>query len=267
MAKADGSRTPTGFDRLIFTHAALKPLEIRQYSLRALPCLSKNQLCQNCKAPVSRQFYGILDTGLTQYMHRAHGERRFYGLVSRCSTGLPQYMYRMERKMENLVMATILWVAWIVLIFFSDLFYEIMSPGMYSVISVAGLVCAIVSTVQGKKKKKQQKTVENEKRAAAYVPPTGSVAAEIRAAVPPPPTAQELDQRHRRDMEARVNSIIEECKAAAQAGKRKIYVTVESYESFSDKKECEYDINCPEKEKELYDELVKRGFFVALPNV
>ena len=81
-------------DRLIFTHAALKPLEIRQYSLRALPCLSKNQLCQNCKAPVSRQFYGILDTGLTQYMHRAHGERRFYGLVSRCSTGLPQYMYR-----------------------------------------------------------------------------------------------------------------------------------------------------------------------------
>ena len=49
--------------------------------------------------------------------------------------------------------------------------------------------------------------------------------------------------------------------------KRKIYVTVESYESFSDKKECEYDINCPEKEKELYDELVKRGFFVALPNV
>ena len=68
-------------------------------------------------------------------------------------------------------------------------------------------------------------------------------------------------------MEARVNSIIEECKAAAQEGKRKIYVTVESYESFSDKKECEYDINCPEKEKELYDELVKRGFFVALPNV
>ena len=234
MAKADGSRTPTGFDRLIFTHAALKPLEIRQYSLRALPCLSKNQLCQNCKAPVSR-----------------------------CSTGLPQYMYRMERKMENLVMATILWVAWIVLIFFSDLFYEIMSPGMYSVISVAVLVCAIVSTVQGKKKKKQQKTVENEKRAAAYVPPTGSVAAEIRAAVPPPPTAQELEQRHRRDMEARVNSIIEECKAAAQEGKRKIYVTVESYESFSDKKECEYDINCPEKEKELYDELVKRGFFVS----
>ena len=107
------------------------------------------------------------------------------------------------------------------------------------------------------------KTVENEKRAAAYVPPTGSVAAEIRAAVPPPPTAQELDQRHRRDMEARVNSIIEECKAAAQEGKRKIYVTVESYESFSDKKECEYDINCPEKEKELYDELVKRGFFVS----
>ncbi|MDY4143740.1 MAG: hypothetical protein SOY36_04155 [Oscillospiraceae bacterium] len=118
-------------------------------------------------------------------------------------------------------MATILWVAWIVLIFFSDLFYEIMSPGMYSVISVAVFVCAIVSTVQGKKKKKPQKTVENEKRAAAYVPPTGSVAAEIRAAVPPPPTAQELDQRHRRDMEARVNSIIEECKAAAQEGKEK----------------------------------------------
>jgi hypothetical protein len=45
-----------GFGRLIFTHAALKPLSIRQYSLRALPCLSKNQLCQNCKAPVSRQF-------------------------------------------------------------------------------------------------------------------------------------------------------------------------------------------------------------------
>ena len=42
-AIADGSRTPTGFGRLIFTHAALKPLTIRQYSLRALPCLSKNQ--------------------------------------------------------------------------------------------------------------------------------------------------------------------------------------------------------------------------------
>ena len=55
-AIADGSRTPTGFGRLIFTHAALKPLTIRQYSLRALPCLSKNQLCQNCKAPVRRQF-------------------------------------------------------------------------------------------------------------------------------------------------------------------------------------------------------------------
>ncbi len=156
-------------------------------------------------------------------------------------------------------MATILWVTLIVLIFFSDLFYEIMSPGMYSVISVAVLVCAIVATVQGKKEKK----VKNEKRAAAYVPPTGSVAAEVRATVPPPLTPQELEERHRRDMEARVNSIIKACKAAAQEGKRKIYVTVESYESFSDKKECEYDINCPEKEKELYNELVKRGFFVS----
>lgn len=117
-------------------------------------------------------------------------------------------------------MAKILWVAWIVLIIFSDVFYEIMSPGMYSVISVAVLVCAIVTTVQGKKKKKQQKTVENEKRAAAYAPPPGSVAAGIRAAVPPPPTAQELEQRHRRDMEARVNNIIGACKAAAQKGER-----------------------------------------------
>ena len=58
-AIADGSRTPTGFGRLIFTHAVLKPLEIRQYSLQALPCLSKNQLCQNCKAPVGVNFQVI----------------------------------------------------------------------------------------------------------------------------------------------------------------------------------------------------------------
>lgn len=159
-------------------------------------------------------------------------------------------------------MAKILWVAWIVLIIFSDVFYEIMSPGMYSVISVAVLVCAIVATVQSKKKKKQQKTVENEKRAAAYVPPTGSVAAEVRATVPPPPTAQELEQR-RRDMEARVNNIIGACKAAARKGERKYIFTVESHESSSEKKECKYDINCPEREKELHDELVKRGFFVS----
>lgn len=47
-------------------------------------------------------------------------------------------------------MATVLWVAYIALIFFSDVFYEIMSPGLYSVISVIVLICAIVATVQGK---------------------------------------------------------------------------------------------------------------------
>ena len=50
-------------------------------------------------------------------------------------------------------MATVLWIAYIALIFFSDVFYEIMSPGLYSVISVIVLICAIVATVQGKKKK------------------------------------------------------------------------------------------------------------------
>ena len=63
---ADGSRMPTGFGRLIFTHASLNPLKIRQYSLRALPRLSKNQLCQNCKAPVSRQFSCDFSSSLTQ---------------------------------------------------------------------------------------------------------------------------------------------------------------------------------------------------------
>lgn len=158
-------------------------------------------------------------------------------------------------------MATILWVAWIVLIFFPDVFYEIMSPGLYAVIGVIVLICAIVATIQGKKKKK----VEKEKRAAAYVPPTGSVAAAVRATVPPPPTPptpQELEERHRRDMEVRVNNIIGECKAAAQRGERKINITVRSYETTSPKVR-EYDIDCPKGEKELRDELVKRGFSVS----
>jgi len=51
---------------LIFTHAALKPLKIRKYSLRALPCLSKNHLRQNCKAPVSSQFSGDFRSSLVQ---------------------------------------------------------------------------------------------------------------------------------------------------------------------------------------------------------
>lgn len=162
-------------------------------------------------------------------------------------------------------MATILWVAWIVLIFFSDVFYEIMSPGLYPVISVIVLMCAIVATVQGKKKKKLKKTAENEKRAAAYVPPTGSVAAVVRATVPPPPpppTPQELEERHRRDMEVRVNNIIGACKAAAQKRERKVYITVESFETSSPKVR-EYDIDCPKREIELRDELVKRGFLVS----
>lgn len=159
-------------------------------------------------------------------------------------------------------MATVLWIAYIALIFFSDVFYEIMSPGLYSVISVIVLICAIVATVQGKKKKRQQKAVEKEKRAAAYVPPTGSVAAGIRATVPKPPTPQELEQRRHRDMEARVNRIIEACEAAAQEGERKVYITVESSETSSPKVR-EYDIDCPKREKELRDELVKRGFSVS----
>ena len=53
----------TGFDGQISAHAALKLLTIRQYSLRALPCLNKNLLRQNCKAPVGcafRDIFGFL---------------------------------------------------------------------------------------------------------------------------------------------------------------------------------------------------------------
>ncbi|MED9855241.1 MAG: hypothetical protein UFU41_05530, partial [Oscillospiraceae bacterium] len=52
-----------GFDGQISAHAALKLLTIRQYSPRALPCLSKNLLRQNCKAPVGcafREIFGFL---------------------------------------------------------------------------------------------------------------------------------------------------------------------------------------------------------------
>ena len=63
---ADGSRTPTGFDGLISAHAALKRIQIRQYSLRALPCLNENRLRQNCKAPVSRQFTSDFRSSLAQ---------------------------------------------------------------------------------------------------------------------------------------------------------------------------------------------------------
>ena len=49
QAQADESRTHIGFDGQISAHAALKHLTIRQYSLRALPCLSKNLLRQNCE--------------------------------------------------------------------------------------------------------------------------------------------------------------------------------------------------------------------------
>jgi len=62
-AKADESRTHIGFDGQISAHAALKLLTIRQYSLQALPCLSKNLLRQNCKAPVGcafRDIFGFL---------------------------------------------------------------------------------------------------------------------------------------------------------------------------------------------------------------
>ena len=62
-AKADESRTHIGFDGQILAHAALKHLTIRQYSLRALSCLSKNLLRQNCKASVGcafRDIFGFL---------------------------------------------------------------------------------------------------------------------------------------------------------------------------------------------------------------
>ena len=45
-----------GFDWLKCVHAALKPLRIRQYALRTSPCLNTFELCQNCEAPVSKQF-------------------------------------------------------------------------------------------------------------------------------------------------------------------------------------------------------------------
>ena len=57
-AIADGSRAPTGFGRLIFTHAVLKPLEIRQYSLRALPCLSKKLALSKLQSTCRCQFSG-----------------------------------------------------------------------------------------------------------------------------------------------------------------------------------------------------------------
>lgn len=47
------------FDRQISAHAALKPLQIRKYSLHASPCLSKNLLRQNCAASLSSIFRGI----------------------------------------------------------------------------------------------------------------------------------------------------------------------------------------------------------------
>ena len=159
-------------------------------------------------------------------------------------------------------MATILWIALIVLIFFPEMFHEFLSPGLYAVISVIVIICAIVATIQGKNKKEQQKAAEIENRAAAYVPPTGSVAAEIRATVSPPPTAQEMEQRRCYNMEARINNIIGECKAAARKGERKKSFTVrESWTTSS--KEREYVIDCPESEKELRNEFVKRGFSVS----
>ena len=45
-----------GFGRLKCAHAALKPLRIRRYALRTSSCMTVFELCQNCEAPVSRQF-------------------------------------------------------------------------------------------------------------------------------------------------------------------------------------------------------------------
>ena len=45
-----------GFDGHKYVHTSLSPLAIRQYALRAFPCLAAFLLRQNCAAPVGDEF-------------------------------------------------------------------------------------------------------------------------------------------------------------------------------------------------------------------
>lgn len=180
-------------------------------------------------------------------------------------------------------MVAILWGILIAYILLAD--YNMRTSDYYPLLGLLLLIVAIVATVKKSKEQKEQREYEKEtqniiqkaKREASYIPPVDSTAAKIRAAGPPPKGEaqirqerelrwQERQEHKRQQKEAEANQIIEKCQKASHCGERSLTIPVGVESAVEDSRAKEpgkdYASVCPNEQKWLRDELVRRGFKV-----